>query len=74
VQPVQLAPFNQIIGGPLVLASAFLKGPSADVRPRAAAEVVQYCKKSRLKIFIILSSSSVAKQLRKPSGGLIDLR
>ena len=52
VQPVQLAAYSQIIGGPPVLASAFAREPSEDVNPSAAAEAVQYFMKSRLETFI----------------------
>jgi hypothetical protein len=61
VQPEQLAPLIQMIGGPLVLASALARGPSAEVSPNAAADALQYFMKSRLVIFIFSLLSFVGQ-------------
>jgi hypothetical protein len=53
VQPEQQAPLIQMIGGPLLLANALVRGPSADVSPRAVADMVQYLTKSRLEMFML---------------------
>ncbi len=55
VQPVQLAADSQMMGGPSPAARTLPSGPRVDCRPSAAAEAVQYFKKSRLVILIGLA-------------------